>query len=59
MLDVGTDEARERYSEAKLEAKRVVRKAKNEEWVQLGRELEKEAVNNQRKFWRRVCVAIM
>ena len=54
MLDVGTDEARERYSEAKLEAKRVVRKAKNEEWVQLGRELEKEAVNNQRKFWRRV-----
>ena len=54
MLDVGTDEARERYSEAKLEAKRVVWKAKNEEWAQLGRELEKEAVNKQRKFWRRV-----
>ena len=30
MLDVGTEEARQRYTEAKAEARRVVRKAKNE-----------------------------
>ena len=54
MLDVGTEEARQRYTEAKSEARRVVRKAKNEEWAQLGRELEKDAVSNQRKFWKRV-----
>ena len=31
-----------------------MRKAKNEEWVQFGREMEKEAIGNQRKFWMRV-----
>jgi len=54
MLDVGTEEARQRYTEAKAEARRVVRKAKNEEWTQLGRESEKDAASNQRKFWKRV-----
>ena len=42
------------YNEAKLEAKKVVRKAKNEEWVQLGKELEKDAKGNQRRLWARV-----
>ena len=55
MLNADTEEARQRYSEAKSEARRVVaRKAKNEEWVQFGREMEKEAIGNQRKFWMRV-----
>ena len=39
-----------RYKDAKLEAKKVVRNAKNEEWTQLGKELEKDARGNQRKF---------
>ena len=43
LLDTGTEDARSHYNEAKVEAKRVVRRAKNEEWVQLERELEKDA----------------
>ena len=50
LLDTGTEEARQMYKEAKLEAK-MVRKVKNEEWVQLGKELEKDARGNQQKFW--------
>ena len=38
------------YKEAKLESKKVVRDAMNEEWEQLGRELEKDARGNQRSF---------
>ena len=41
LLDIGTEEAKKKYNEAKTEAKRVVRRAKNEELVQLGRELKK------------------
>ena len=54
MLNADTEEARQRYSEAKSEARRVVRKARNEKWVQFGREMEKEAIGNQRKFWMKV-----
>ena len=42
------------YIDAKLEAKKVVRNAKNEEWMQLGKELEKDARGNQRKCWARI-----
>ena len=31
LLDFGTEEAKKKYNEAKTEAKRVVRRAKNEE----------------------------
>lgn len=51
LLGTGSEEARRCYNEAKVEAKRMVRRAKNEEWVQLGRELEKDAWGNQRRFW--------
>ena len=54
LLDTGTEESRREYNEAEVEAKRAVRRAKNEEWVQLGRELEKDASGNQRSFWARV-----
>ena len=54
LLDTGTEEAKQLYKEAKLEAKKVVRNAKNEEWEQLGKELEKDARGNQRSFWARV-----
>ena len=47
-LDTDTDEAKRQYNEAKTEAQRVVRKAKNEEWMHLGRELEKDAWGHQR-----------
>ena len=43
LLDTGTKDARSHYNKAKVEAKRVVRRAKNDEWVQLERELEKDA----------------
>ena len=46
LLDLGTEEAKKKYNEAKTEAKRVVRRAKNEEWVQLERELEKFGSGN-------------
>ena len=32
----------------------MVRKAKNEEWVQFGKELEKDAKGNQQRFWARL-----
>ena len=32
----------------------TVRRAKNEEWVNLGRELEKDASSNQQRFWAKV-----
>ena len=44
------DEAERQYNEAKMEAKRMVRKAKNEDRMCLGRELEKDACGNQRRF---------
>ena len=54
LLNTGTEEARQLYKEAKLEAKRKVRSAKNEEWVQFGKELEKDAKGNQQRFWARL-----
>ena len=54
LLDFGTEEAKKKYNEAKTEAKRVVRRAKNEEWVQLERELEKDVSGNPQRFWARI-----
>ena len=42
------------YHWAKKEAKRVVRIAQNKEWMELGRSLQSDFQNNQRRFWRRV-----
>ena len=53
LLDLGTEEAK-KYNEAKTEAKRVVRRAKSEECVQLGRELEKDVSGNPQRFWARI-----
>ena len=50
LLVTGMKEAKQMYNKAKLETRKVVRKAKNEEWVQLGKELEKDAKGNQRSF---------
>ena len=48
MLNADTEEARQRYSEAKSEARRVVRKAKNEEWVHLeGKWRRRQLVTNE------------
>ena len=54
LLNIGTEEAKEKYKEAKIEANRVVRSAKNEEWVQFGRVMEKDVSANPRRFWDRV-----
>ena len=54
LLDLGTEEAKKNYKEAKAEAKRVARRAKNEKWVQLGRELERDVGGNPRRFWARI-----
>ena len=42
------------YNKAKLVAKNAVRRTKNEEWIKLGRELEKDASSNQQRFWAKV-----
>ena len=55
-LQQQTSEAKERYQEAKKEAKRVVRQARNEEWIELGRSLEDDFQKNQKRFWSRVCM---
>ena len=52
LLDTGTKDARRHYNGAMVETKGVVRRAKNEEWVQLARELEKDACGDQRRFCR-------
>ena len=54
MLEVETDESRQRYVEAKREAKWVVTRAKNEEWSDLGIELEADAQGGQKRFWSKV-----
>ena len=54
LLNFGTEEAKKKCNEAKTEAKRVVRRAKNEEWVQLERELEKDVSGNPQRFWARI-----
>ena len=50
LLNLGTEEAKEKHKEAKIEANRVVRRAKNEEWVQFGREMEKDGSANPQRF---------
>ena len=50
LLNLGTEEAKEKHKEAKIEANRVVRRAKNEEWVQFGREMEKDVSANPQRF---------
>ena len=50
LLDTGMKEAKHMYNKAKLQARKVVQKAKNVEWVQLGKELDKDAKENQQRF---------
>lgn len=54
MLEVESEESRQRYVEAKRDAKKVVRRAKNEEWRDLGREMEADAKGGQKRFWTRL-----
>ena len=54
MLEIETEESRQRYVEAKREAKKVVRRAKNEEWIDVGRKLEADAQGRQKRFWPRL-----
>ena len=49
-----TPGAREEYTEAKTEAKRVVKKAQNEEWTEPGKALQEDFHKNQKKFCSRV-----
>ena len=53
-LQVKTEEAKEMYLEAKKEAKQVVRKAKNEEWIKFGESLQVDFVKNQRNLWGKI-----
>ena len=50
LLSHQTEEAKLAYNEAKKETKCRVRKAKNEEWIRLGKEMEREAKGMQRRF---------
>ena len=51
LLDTGTEDARRHYNEVNVEARIVVRRNKNDVWIQLGIELEKYALGDQRRFW--------
>ena len=57
-LQVKTTEAREMYNEAKKEARQVARKAKNDEWIQLGESLQHDFAKNQRKFWGKIRATV-
>ena len=46
-----TTGAKEEYTEAKNEAKRVVRKAQNKEWSELGKALQEDFNRSQKRFW--------
>ena len=39
---------------AKKEAKRVVREAKETDWVRCGKQLQKNFLENRRAFWKKV-----
>ena len=47
-------EAKENYILAKKEAREVVRNANDNEWMELGRNLQQDYQKNQRAFWQRV-----
>ena len=54
-MEVETEEARQRYIEAKREAKKVVRRGKNEEWNDLGGDgRECPGGGRQKRFWLRL-----
>ena len=57
-LQVKTKEAREMHLEAKKEAKQVVRKAKNEEWIKFGESLQIDFVKNQRNVWGKIRATV-
>ena len=50
LLDTGSKDARRHYKEVNVEARIVVRRNKNDEWIQLGTE-SKNAWGDQRRFW--------
>ena len=54
LVDTGSEDARRHYNEVNVEARIVVRINKNDEWIQLGTELEKDAWGNQWRYWARV-----
>ena len=54
LLSQQSEEAKLAYHEAKKEAKCRVRKAKNEEWIRLGKEMERDANGMQKRFWSKV-----
>ena len=53
-LGEGSDRAWEDSKVAKKEAKRVVREAKEADWVRCGKQLQKNFLENQRGFWKKV-----
>ena len=53
-LQQKTVEAKEVYQTAKKNARRVIRQAQNEEWVELGKSLQNDFQKNQHRFWNRV-----
>ena len=54
MLSQDTIETSQAYKDAKKEARNSIRKAKNEEWLRLGEEMERDAKRSQRSFWSKV-----
>ena len=49
-----SERAWEDYKRASKEAKRVVREAKEEDWLRCGKELRKSFLENRRAFWKKI-----
>ena len=53
-LNAKTTEAWEEYKKANKEAKKVVREAKERDWIRWGEQLQRNFVENKRAFWKKV-----
>ena len=53
-MQIRSLEAKENYKQAKKEAREVVRRAKDNEWMELGRSLQQDYQKKQRVFWQRL-----
>ena len=54
VLNEKTDVAWERYKEANKKARRVVREAKERDWIRWGEQLQRNFLENKRAFWKKV-----
>ena len=52
-LNEKTQETWERYKRTSKEAKRVVREAKERDWIRMSKQLQKNFMENKHAFWKK------